>query len=243
MAYRKVHDSFWTDPYIEELTPEQKFFYLYLLTNPSVNQIGLYEFSYKRACFETGYNRDTIEKLLNYFEEAEKVIVSRLTQEILVVKFWFHNSSTSPKVFKHIKGLLSSVKDKSLIQKIYSIDTVLSCMDTVSNSINTASQEEEEQEEEIKKKEEGSKIPSLLEVQEYFENNGYKTEVAEKAFNVYNTSLEANPRLKYWRDSKGNQIKNWKMKMQSVWFKEENLSTPKDSFNPDHAKQLYGGNQ
>jgi hypothetical protein len=34
MAFRKIHDTFWTDPDIEDLTPEQKFFYLYLITNP-----------------------------------------------------------------------------------------------------------------------------------------------------------------------------------------------------------------
>lgn len=133
MAYRKIHDDFWTDPDIEELTPEQKFFYIYLITNPNVNQIGLYEFSLKRACFETGYNTDTVSKLLDYFEGIGKIKKSNTTREILVVKFYWHNKSNSPKVVTHVNQLLTQVKDTSLIQYIYGMDT--------------ASQEEEVQEE------------------------------------------------------------------------------------------------
>lgn len=67
-----------------------------------------------------------------------------------------------------------------------------------------------------------SAIPTLKEVKEYFIKNGYSEKVAIRAFNMYNASVEANPKLKYWRDSRDNPIKNWKMKMQSVWFKDEN---------------------
>ena len=59
-------------------------------------------------------------------------------------------------------------------------------------------------------------IPPLLnEVIAYFEENKYTKDSAEKAFNYYN--------IANWKDSKGNQVKNWKQKMQGVWFKEENL--------------------
>jgi len=140
MAYRKIHDSFWTDPDIEELTPEQRYFYLYLLTNPACNQIGLFEFSIRRAVFETGYNRETIEKLLDHFESLGKIKVSRETKEIVICNFYHHNKSNSPKVITHVQQLLSNVKDRSLIRSIYSIDTV--------------SQEEKEEEEEKTKEEE-----------------------------------------------------------------------------------------
>jgi hypothetical protein len=59
-----------------------------------------------------------------------------------------------------------------------------------------------------------SKNPNLIEVQEYFKENGYTIESATKAFNYYSTAN--------WCDSKGNKVKNWKQKMQGVWFKPEN---------------------
>lgn len=51
-------------------------------------------------------------------------------------------------------------------------------------------------------------------VVEYFIENGYREDVARKAFRYYS---EAN-----WHDSSGKKIRNWKQKMQSVWFKDEN---------------------
>ena len=58
--------------------------------------------------------------------------------------------------------------------------------------------------------------PSLSEVEAYFSENGYAN--AKRAFEYYQT-LE-------WHDSKGNKVKNWKIKMQSVWFKDENKAKP-----------------
>ncbi len=56
--------------------------------------------------------------------------------------------------------------------------------------------------------------PSLDEMRRYFDEHGYSQEAAEKAFNYY-TELG-------WVDSKGNQIKNWKLKCVSVWFDPKN---------------------
>ena len=78
-----------------------------------------------------------------------------------------------------------------------------------------------------------SKIPELSEVVEYFVQNGYSSEAGKKAFDYYQASIEGT-RRKMWRDSKGNPIKNWKQKMRSVWFKEEN----KPTFTPHYYKRL-----
>lgn len=62
--------------------------------------------------------------------------------------------------------------------------------------------------------------PLLNEVVSYFIDNGYTKESAERAYAYYNASIEDGGRV--WKDSKGNTVKNWKQKMRSVWFKEEN---------------------
>ena len=56
--------------------------------------------------------------------------------------------------------------------------------------------------------------PVMSDVVSYFEENGYKRESGIKAYNYYNTAK--------WKDSKGNQVRNWKQKMIAVWFKDEN---------------------
>lgn len=57
--------------------------------------------------------------------------------------------------------------------------------------------------------------PSIEEVKQYFSENKYTEESANKFFNYYS--------VEDWRDSKGNEVRSWKQKAQSVWFKEENL--------------------
>lgn len=67
--------------------------------------------------------------------------------------------------------------------------------------------------------------PIFSDVLAYFKENGYSEQAAKKAFDYYQTSLtDTKP---HWSDGKGNPIKNWKMKMQSVWFKEEHKEVKK----------------
>jgi len=56
--------------------------------------------------------------------------------------------------------------------------------------------------------------PTLLEVQTYFIENGFNKDLAKRAFDYYDVAN--------WKDSKGNQVKNWKQKLRGVWLKEEN---------------------
>ena len=57
------------------------------------------------------------------------------------------------------------------------------------------------------------KIPKEEEVVKYFEEKGYRTDIAKKAF-LYYSEMD-------WHDSRGKPIKNWKGKMVAVWFKDE----------------------
>jgi len=66
--------------------------------------------------------------------------------------------------------------------------------------------------------------PTILEVQTYFIENGFNKELAKRAFDYYDVAN--------WKDSKGNQVKNWKQKMRGVWFKDENKEIAKPKFNP-----------
>jgi len=89
--------------------------------------------------------------------------------------------------------------------------------------------EGQEKEEEKGEEEDLSSPPSLDSVEQYFIDNGYTKESAKKAFDYYNASLTGGKRK--WRDKNGNVVKNWKQKMHSVWFKEENKVKPKASSN------------
>lgn len=111
-VYRSIYISFWQDDFVLGLTPEEKYFYLYLMTNSQTNQAGCYEVSLRMMQVETGYNRDTIEKLINKFKEYQKIDYCFETKEILI-RNWFRYSWTkSPKMVTCIKKDIKGIKNK-----------------------------------------------------------------------------------------------------------------------------------
>jgi hypothetical protein len=136
-AFRKISVSFWSDSFVGDLTPEQKYFYLYLMTNDKTTQCGIYETSIRKMSFDTGYNQETVLKLISFFEEQNKIRFSKETNEIALLNWVKYNDSTSPKVMACVEKELIKVKNRVLIEYLYSMDT--------------HPQEEEEKEEEKEK--------------------------------------------------------------------------------------------
>lgn len=128
--YRTVQNTFWTDDKVmDEFTPEDKFFYLYLITNPHINISGCYGFSKKQASWETGYTVDTIERLLDRFEKVHQVIAyDKNTKEILIINWHKYNWTSSEKFRQGVIKWIEDIKSDSFreyLQKNYDgIDTV-----------------------------------------------------------------------------------------------------------------------
>lgn len=121
-TYRTVHISFWTDPKVDDdFTPEDKYFYLYLLTNPHTNICGCYEISMKQMVRETGYNEDTVKRLLQRMETVHGVIqYDPETKEVFVPKWgkynWFNSKDTMAGVAK-VVSCIKSQRFKEAITK------------------------------------------------------------------------------------------------------------------------------
>lgn len=143
-AFRKISVTFWADSFVGELTPEQKYFYLYLMTNDKTTQCGIYETSIRKISFDTGYNQETIQKLLDFFQEANKIRWSKETNEIALLNWVKFNDSSSPKVLSCVEKELKLVKNRVLIEYLYSMDT----------HPQEEKEEEEAKEEEYQKEEE-----------------------------------------------------------------------------------------
>ena len=75
MAFRVIQQSLWTDEkIIDNYSCEDKYFWLYLLTNPQTNQLGIYKLPTKLAAFQLGYSREQVIVLLDRFEK--RVVVN-----------------------------------------------------------------------------------------------------------------------------------------------------------------------
>ena len=135
--FRKIHTSFWSDTFVQDLDNDHKLFYLYLLTNERTKQCGIYEISKKQISFDLGYSIDRVSKLLKYFIDTNRIMYSEPTKELALRNWTKFNGSTSPKVLSCIKSELLNVKDRVLIEYV--------------NGMYTASQEEQEEEQEEEK--------------------------------------------------------------------------------------------
>lgn len=69
---RSVNTRFWEDTFVEKLNISEKLLFLYLLTNPQTNLLGIYEISIKRISYDTGLNSDTIKKGFERFGMVRK---------------------------------------------------------------------------------------------------------------------------------------------------------------------------
>jgi hypothetical protein len=124
-TYRKLHTTFWTDPFVEKLTQEQKLFYVYLITNTKTKQSGIYEISKSYMRYETGFSLEQITELITHFIKLDKIVYSKSTDEIGIKNFLKHNFSYSHSVLQCILTDLSEVKNKTLIAELYTKDYVV----------------------------------------------------------------------------------------------------------------------
>ena len=119
--YRQIHITFWQDPFIEELEPMQKYFYLYLMTNSKTTQCGCYEISNKLIKYETGLSQNEIDSFIELFTENKKIAYSADTNEFLILNWLKHNSFKSPKVKSCIYKELENIKNKKFIDFINAV--------------------------------------------------------------------------------------------------------------------------
>lgn len=112
MSYRNISPSFWTDSKVDEdFTPEDKYFYLYLLTNPHTNICGCYEITLKQMSQETGYNVDTLKKLLDRMENVHRVArYSATNREVLLVNWGKYNWTRSSKLVAAVEITATYIK-------------------------------------------------------------------------------------------------------------------------------------
>ena len=123
MGVKRIVDThFWEDTKIVEMfSPEDKYFFLYLLTNPHTTQLGIYPISRKVMSFELGYTAEAVSVLIDRFEAKYNVIrYSKDTNEIAIKNYLRYSIA---KGGKPVEDLLlkeaSRVKNRSLLRFVH----------------------------------------------------------------------------------------------------------------------------
>ena len=110
--YRNISMAFWTDTkVVDDFTPEDRYVYLYCMTNPHTNLCGCYEVSIKQIARETGYNEDSVERLLKRLDAVHNVLrYNAATKELLILNWCRYNWSESDKLNKPLLAEIRKVK-------------------------------------------------------------------------------------------------------------------------------------
>ena len=117
--YRQLYTEFWSDSFVLELTPEEKYFYLYLISNSKTTQCGIYEISKRIIETETGYNRDTVEKLIKRFCDYNKILYCDDTKELMIINWIKYNTPNNVNAIKCVHKELSKVKHKEFLKILF----------------------------------------------------------------------------------------------------------------------------
>ncbi|MFK9092513.1 DnaD domain-containing protein [Bacillus salipaludis] len=119
--YRMVRTDFWKNPVVmEEMSPEDKYFYVYLLTNPQTTQIGIYKITKKQMAFDLGYSIESVHALMERFTLHHKLIRYNPETRELAIKNWGKENlqNGGKPVMDCIFSELKEVEDHSLIQYV-----------------------------------------------------------------------------------------------------------------------------
>ena len=104
---RYVNTKFWSDNYIVDLDPLERYLFLYYLTNEHTNIAGMYELPLKVMSRETGLEVDMLKTMLKRFENDEKIFY--IDNHIVMKNFAKHQAVNE----KTKKGIERSINELS----------------------------------------------------------------------------------------------------------------------------------
>jgi hypothetical protein len=103
---RLVNTNFWKDTYVIDLDPTQKLLFLYFLTNPRTSMAGVYEISIREVAFDTGIDKDMVDKILMKFCRDEKM---HYQKGWLILRNFVRHQRLNPSIQKGIERAVSEL--------------------------------------------------------------------------------------------------------------------------------------
>lgn len=201
---RYINTKFWTDNYISNLDPIEKLIYLYFLTNPLTNLLGIYEISLKRISFDTGIDKEMVLKILERFEKDNRI--TYVDGWIVIANFTKHQKFTNIKHITAVEELLMRVPT-TVMEALYRLSIGYLYLNLNSNlNFNISGNPNlEKLNSNYNPIEEKVWIaPTITEFKDYINQNRLSLE-ADSLYQYYEAGN--------WHDSKGNKVKNWKQKL------------------------------
>jgi hypothetical protein len=200
---RYVNTKFWTDNYISNLDPIEKLVFIYLLTNPQTNLLGIYEIPMKRIAFDTGIDKEMIDKILQRFDKDNKV---GYTDGWIIIANFTKHQKFNPKTKIAVEEILLRVPDSVLhtLNRLSIGYIYLNLNSNINFNINSNINLNVLNSNYVTVEEKEWIEPTIDEFKNYINDNSLILD-ADSLYKYYKTGD--------WHDSKGNKVKNWKQKL------------------------------
>jgi hypothetical protein len=150
MKNRMVNTDFWTDGYIDTLSPNEKLLFLYFLTNGNTSICGIYQIPLNTTAAQTGLDKNIIINILFKFEKEGKMIYR--SGWIAIKNFIKNQNQKSPTIQKGISEQFANVPidlKKWVLSQIKGIGTlshlnpILNTNSNLNSNLNTNGDETE----------------------------------------------------------------------------------------------------
>jgi len=121
MRYQKIHSQIWNDEKFTALTPAQQRLFLYILTCPHGNIIGVFVLKPGYIRDDLQYSPKDLNKDLKELVETGLIEYDFSTSVILIKKFLKHNPLTNPNQIKAANKMLKELPKTHLIHKFIEV--------------------------------------------------------------------------------------------------------------------------
>ena len=91
--YRSIHQKIWTDPDFQDYSANGKLIFIYLCTNASTSESGIYAITPKTISGETGIEKEKVSMLLM---KLKNVIFDAKTNYVYIRRFKLYNGGGAP---------------------------------------------------------------------------------------------------------------------------------------------------
>lgn len=114
-TFQQVQMNYWRDTTDDEFSREEKYLYLYLMTNESVTSCGVYKISKITIIHETSMSEHLISSAMASLQDREKIFYDSDTREIILLNH-INYESNSPMFQANVAKVLARVKSLKILE-------------------------------------------------------------------------------------------------------------------------------
>lgn len=190
-------DKLWKDSWFQSQEATTKLLYLYLITNPNLNTVGVFSPNIEVACIEINCS-------IEQFRQGSTKLIEK---KLLYVKKY--NSTIYFILPAHFSAIPKSESSVSRVNKILQglPEELVSFLESIGISVNSKVVE--------------FKRPTSEEVAEYAMSLGHLIS-GDEFIKYYDEQSNRYGKKDVWVDGRGTQVRDWKAKLRKIWFKDDN---------------------